>query len=304
MSTTAINMDIKLVGDRVLRVVAFLFLIGNGISTFFLSHSYHEQLKSPSASSTRWESVDFLANSDSVYWDQKLEFLLLGIFTLVLMLANIIRGSTIQVCEYGPFIICLGYLCSAINFFVMREQVCDKECLKDIMKDAKDSDEDKWEEYLYDQLEDKASTLVICSVIAGIGFYITLVGYYLAWNEKTTSCAKALVFFAGMNATPIGFIGAFVKYFWLINKLDHGEYTDLPGETRSCGHRCDSNESDDFDEAQNHVTGFLILAGVGFVLAGIGELSSICTINGKSDAESGDVEDPAQGKKPQSVEFV
>lgn len=282
MSTTATKMDFKLVGDRVLKAVAFLFLIGNGISTFFLSHSYHQQLDK----SKRWDSsVEFLPNSESVYDDQKLELLLLGIFTLVLMLANIIRGSTIQVCEYGPFIICFGYLCSAINFFVMREQICDKDCLKDIMEDEKSY------EHLYDQLEDKAENLLICSIIAAIGFYLALCGYYLAWNEKTTSFAIALVVFFGMNATAIGFIGAFVKYYWLINKHENGEYKNG-----------DYDKSEDLDDAQNHVTGFLILAGVGFVLAGIGELSSSCTINDKSGAESGDIEDP---EKPASgVEFV
>lgn len=276
-------MDLKLIGDRVLKVAAFIFLIGNGIATFFLSHSFHKQFDSTNPSLTRWlPGVAFLANDDSVYDDQKLELLLLGIFTLVLMLMNMIRGSMIQVCEYGPFIICCGYLCSGINFLVMRSIICDEDCLGDIMReDYKGNNLIEAEKHLYDELNDKVQTLMICSVIAGIGFYVAIIGYFLVWTEKTSRVIQLAVFF-GLNLAGIGFIGAFIKYYYLIHKHKDGEYKDHP-----------SDEPEDFDDAQNHVTGFLIVAGVGFLLAGIGELASICTFDVVNESE-GDVEDPVK----------
>lgn len=288
MSTIMDFEDLQLFGDRVLKVVAFIFLIGNGIATFFLSHSFHKQFESNTPSSSRWESnVDFLANSDSVYDDQKLELLLLGIFTLVLMLANIFRGSMIQVCELGPFIVSSGYLCSGILFLVMRSTICDDDCLNDIMEDSEDRLAET-PKHLYDKFEDKVLTLLICSIIAGIGFYVAIIGYFLVWTEKTIQIIKLVVFF-GLNAVAIGFIGAFVKYWYLIHKYDDGEYS-LPAAKDD---KFQSADSDDFDDAQNHVTGFLILSGIGFVLAGIGELASIYTID-VDDKSEGDVEDPVK----------
>lgn len=252
-------MQLSLTYKKVLKAAAFAFLIVNGLVTFLLRTSFSDQF-------------DGDTDSDPMS-EQKSQLIVLGNFTLLMWLVYVMRGVTIEGCckcssfVGGIYTICIGYLVSAIHFFVMSSTICDKDCAEDLGKEAVE----KYPlslvlrlKYVEDELADKANLLRSSSTVAGLGLFAAFVGYALiyhtAWNKssKLHGLATLPVYF-GLVLAALGFVGAFQWYAAVLQDIADGKVV----------------SNDDVDSAKDSTLGFLVAAGLGFILAGVGEGASI-----------------------------
>jgi len=277
--------DLSLLHKRVLKAAAGTFLIVNGIITFLLRKSFDDQFD---------QSPD---DSDDTAEDQKSQLIALGVFTLLILVLYITRGFTMEgLCQCSSFVagiytICCGFLVSSISFFVMASSRCDKDCAEDLNKEAVDKypfQPLKQFQYILDDLADKENELRWSSTVVGLGLVVALVGYALlhhtAWKRTSWLHGIAMIpVYLGLALAAIGYLGAFHQYADVLKDRADGKVV----------------TEDDADNAKDAVLGFLCGAGVGFLLAGIGEGISLFFL--ADDEESKPESDGADSNNTSAV---
>jgi len=175
-----ITKNLHNIGNGVLKGTAAFILLANAIVTFVLRAAFIDEFRHNDEGHHDWKTID----------DQKQTLIVLGVFTILLLLVYTLHFSaSLKVSEndfdyvsHAAIECCnccdlrsAGLLCAAINFFLMSSNLCDKDCAEHIIDDEK--------EYL-DELADKWHNVKISSILAGVGFLLTLIGYAL-WDIST-----------------------------------------------------------------------------------------------------------------------
>jgi len=249
---------------------AYCFLC-NAIVTFVLLYAFEREFGDYS------RIFDWIFGYGDALWtyrrEQRNTLLFLGIFTLLVMIAKSSslhhlsknRGNHHLILA-GVLAMACGLLLSAINFFMMSQIICDKDCIMDLLEKAREKHDDP--DYAQNQVADDWDQFRVCSILVGAGFLLTLIGYaikdFATWharpvqekNEVKRTCfLSKLVLYVGLLAVTTGWSGAFNWYAALVRKLADGKVV----------------EADKVSGAREDIKNYLIAAGVGFILTALGE---------------------------------
>lgn len=288
-----------------LKGAAATILLVNAIMTLWLRNTYEKTWN-------EFGKDPFLGEDDDDVWDyvdsQKQALIVLGVFTLLLLLVYTtigvtLRGSgnTTYVYLAGLIAMGLGLLCSTISFFLMSHYTCDMRCYYDTMD--KTDVQYNWQSVFEGKLADKWEAVKISSICAGVGFLVTLIGYGLkdcaTWRTlavvtkqtltvvkdrrsvETTECKTTIdwncirtstrVFiYVGLLAVTTGFAGAFNWFAYEVREL-------------ADGHDVSSKK---LDLSHDDILNFLMAAGIGFIVTACGEAVSILLITNDVDNDA------------------